>query len=236
MKNQEMDESYLEKISRAQKHMLRASELVNKFGSPTQSEWTCDTPDTIPSRHISIMKMTPPIIQNISEIKLTFPMFHVTKSIYRVVEHGKIMLKQFKKPGWIPYENLAVQSDKSTFVRTTKDKHFVWADEFSLSAEQKNFSYELKQYVSLFDYLSRNITNVEHVNEDEDLKMKKMKGAARAYVEANKDVKELLESTGSYELIYFTDTDNEWGIRWDKNGKVGKNMLGKIFMSIRNSI
>ena len=139
-----MDESYLEKISRAQKHMLRASELVNKFGSPTQSEWTCDTPDTIPSRHISIMKMTPYITQDISGKQ---PMFHVTKSIYRVVEHGKMMWKQFTKPAWIPYENLAVQSDKSTFVRTTKDKHFVWADEFSLSAEQKNFSYELKQYV-----------------------------------------------------------------------------------------
>ena len=158
--NQEIDESYLKKISRAQKHMLRASELVNKFGSPTQSEWTCDTPDTI-----SIKKMTrPDVIPDISEMKLTIPMFHVTKSIYRVVEHGKMMWKEFTKPEWIPYENLAVQSDKSTFVRTTKDKHFVWADEFSLSAEQKNFSYELKQYVSLFDYLSRNITNVKHVN------------------------------------------------------------------------
>lgn len=227
MRNQEIDESCLKKINRAQKHMLRASELVNRFGSPNGSKWTCYSP----SDKISIMKMTP-VVPDIKEIRLTSPMFHVMKGTHTVVEDDRTISKQFKKAEWIPYERLAVQQDKSTFLGAQENGLFLWAQEFSLD-EQRKLIYAGVTYLSWKAYY---ILNIKHSWDTDENREKKMKEAARAYVEANKDVKELLESTGSHDLKYFTNDDNELGIKWDKNGEDGKNMLGKVFMDIRLDI
>ncbi len=67
----------------------------------------------------------------------------------------------------------------------------------------------------------------------ESMKDNVMREAVHAKFSQHNDLKELLLSTGGAKLIEHTDNDNYWGDGGD--GK-GKNMLGRILMSIRDKL
>lgn len=67
----------------------------------------------------------------------------------------------------------------------------------------------------------------------EDVKDGIMRKAVMAKVVQHEDVRMILLSTGTAKLIEHTRNDNYWG---DGGDGTGKNMLGKILMSVRREL
>jgi len=67
-------------------------------------------------------------------------------------------------------------------------------------------------------------------------KFDRMRGVLRAKFSQHRDMKELLLSTGNARLVEVAKVDNSVNRLWGEVNGVGKNMLGKLLMELRDEL
>lgn len=114
---------------------------------------------------------------------------------------------------------------------STAEHAFQWKKFSETDAEIADKILEAKS-----PHLVKEISDANKSNQPSDWhdrKVSVMEEILKAKAEQHKDVREILKKTGNKEIIENSPVDNFWGIGLDGQGK---NMVGKIWMKIRNEV